>query len=98
MNYVQRDAYKNKEQVKEVVVKEDSAVEVSDSDLLQMKADRLNAVLSKIDPNDKMILLMKYQDELSIKEIQEVLGLGQSAVKMRIKRAKESAMKMYNKM
>lgn len=98
VNYVQRDAYKNKEQVKEVVIKEDSAVEVSDSDLLQMKADKLNTVLSKIDPNDKMILLMKYQDELSIKEIQEVLGLGQSAVKMRIKRAKESAMKMYNKM
>ena len=98
VNYVQRNAYKNKEQVKEVVIKEDTAAEVSDNELLQIKADKLNMVLSAIDPKDKMILLMKYQDELSIKEIQEVLGIGQSAVKMRIKRAKESAMEVYNKL
>jgi RNA polymerase sigma-70 factor (ECF subfamily) len=31
---------------------------------------------------------MKYQDDMSIKDIQEALNLGESAVKMRIKRAK----------
>jgi RNA polymerase sigma-70 factor (ECF subfamily) len=84
--------------VKEVVIREESAEEVSDDTILQIKAEKLNKVLSTIDPKDKMILLMKYQDELSIKEIQEVLEIGQSAVKMRIKRAKESAMEVYNKM
>lgn len=98
VNYVQRNAYKNKEEVKEVVIREESAEEVSDDTILQIKAEKLNKVLSTIDPKDKMILLMKYQDELSIKEIQEVLEIGQSAVKMRIKRAKESAMEVYNKM
>jgi len=33
---------------------------------------------------------------MSIKEIQESLNLGSSAVKMRIKRAKERVIKMYN--
>ena len=42
-----------------------------------------------------MILLLKYQDNLSIKEVQEVLKLGESAVKMRLKRAKERLMVVY---
>ncbi len=98
VNYVQRNAYKNKEQVKEVVIKEDAAIEVSDDDLLKIKADKLRLVLASLDPKDKMILLMKYQDELSIKEISELLGIGLSAVKMRIKRAKDHAMEVYKKL
>jgi len=35
---------------------------------------------------------------MSIKEIQESLDLGASAVKMRIKRAKEKVIKAYNKL
>ena len=98
VNYIQRNSYKNKEEVKEVVIKEDSADAVSDDEILKIKADKLKRVLSIIDPKDKMILLLKYQDELSIREIQDVLEIGQSAVKMRIKRAKESAMEVYKKM
>ena len=52
--------------------------------------------LTIIDVEEKMILLMKYQDDMSIKEIQEALGLGASAVKMRIKRAKEKVIIAYN--
>ena len=51
-----------------------------------------------IEPNDKMILLMKYQDDLSIKEISEVLEIGESAVKMRLKRAKEKVVNVYNEL
>ena len=49
-----------------------------------------------IDVNDKIILLLKYQDEMSIKEIQEVLEIGESAVKMRLKRAKKRIITIYN--
>ena len=99
VNYVQRDAYKNKEQVNEEAVEKRSAVidEVSDEDILQLKAEKLQKVLSTLDPNDKMILLMKYQDDLSIRDISQSLELGESAVKMRIKRAKERVMELYKK-
>ncbi len=99
VNYVQRDAYRNKEQVNEEAVEKRSAVvdEVSDEDFFQLKAKKLGKVLSLIDPNDKMVLLMKYQDDFSIKDISQSLGLGESAVKMRIKRAKERVMELYKK-
>ena len=43
-----------------------------------------------------MILLLKYQDNLTFKEIESVLGVGQSAVKIRIKRAKAKLLTVYD--
>ena len=69
--------------------------DILDEDILSMNANKLNVALDKIDVKEKMILLMKYQDELSIKEIMKVLSLGESAVKMRIQRAKFSLIEAY---
>jgi len=60
-----------------------------DQSFLQMKVEKLKVVLELISPDEKMILLLKYQDGLSIKEIQGLLDVKESAVKMRLKRAKD---------
>jgi RNA polymerase sigma-70 factor (ECF subfamily) len=39
------------------------------------------------------MLLMKYQDDLSIKEISQIVSKSESAVKMQLKRAKAKAQK-----
>ncbi|MBD0823033.1 sigma-70 family RNA polymerase sigma factor [Aestuariibaculum marinum] len=67
-----------------------------DEDFSQLKVDKLKDALNLISPDEKMILLLKYQDFLTIKEIESVLGIGESAVKMRIKRAKEKLLTVYN--
>ncbi|PAU92663.1 RNA polymerase subunit sigma-70 [Aliifodinibius salipaludis] len=68
----------------------------SEDDLLQMKVEYLKKVLETLEPDDKMILLMKYQDDMSISEIQEVFDIGESAAKMRLLRARERAVAIYN--
>ncbi|MWW23903.1 RNA polymerase sigma factor [Algibacter lectus] len=70
--------------------------EEDDSSFLSMKVDKLKIALELISPEEKMILLLKYQDSLTIKEIEDVLGIGESAVKMRIKRAKDKLVTVYN--
>ena len=60
-----------------------------------MKADKLKKALDLLEPNDKIILLMKYQDDFSIKEISESIEIGESAVKMRLKRAREKVINVY---
>ncbi|WP_147676760.1 RNA polymerase sigma factor [Algibacter pacificus] len=70
--------------------------EDDDSSFLAMKVDKLKIALELISPEEKMILLLKYQDHLTIKEIEDVLELGESAVKMRIKRAKDKLVTVYN--
>ena len=69
--------------------------EVADKDLLEMEVLRLKKVLENIPTGDKTVLLMKYQDDMSIKEIAEILNKSESAIKMKIKRAKHKAQKTY---
>jgi RNA polymerase sigma-70 factor (ECF subfamily) len=67
-----------------------------DNSFLTMKVDKLKIALEKISPDEKMILLLKYQDQLSIKDLESVLGIRESAVKMRIKRSKDKLITVYN--
>ena len=65
--------------------------EENERELLSSKAETLTKILDQLIPEDKMILLMKYQEDMSIKDIMEVFDLSESAVKMRLKRAKAKA-------
>jgi len=76
----------------------DLAEEIPDQALYAMNVKQLKAVLGQLSDGDRAILLMKYQSELSIKEIAEVLGKTESAVKMQIKRAKEKAQKLKSEL
>ena len=100
VNYVQRNSAKKNEKmtvVTDVIKDEDAETEeIDDASLFELKSDKLAKALEIIDPQEKMILLMKYQDDMSIKEIKELLDIGESAVKMRVKRAKEKVVKAYN--
>ena len=51
--------------------------------------------MDNIPVGDKAILLMKYQDEMSIREIAGTLEKTESAIKMKIKRAKHKARLVY---
>ena len=69
--------------------------ENSEALLLGMRAERLDQVLQVIDPADRAILLMKYDDDLAISDIQVAFGINESAVKMRLLRARERALSKY---
>jgi RNA polymerase sigma-70 factor (ECF subfamily) len=73
----------------------DVAEESEDTDEIEMDSKRLRQVLEGISPEERTILLMKYQDDFSIKEIADAFGLTENAVKMRLKRTKEKLRKRY---
>lgn len=68
--------------------------EVPDEVLMQMEVNTLRQVLSELPMDDRFVLLMKYQDDMSIKDISTVLNKTESAVKMQILRAKAKAQKL----
>ena len=70
-------------------------VEIPDAKLLEMKTNHLQAVLDRLPPGDRAILLMKYQDELSIRDMSNALDKTESAIKMQIMRAKAKAHAVY---
>ncbi len=76
--------------------KEDYHIETpADEDILSLNIETLNELLDKLTPAEKSILLMKYQDGFSIKDIAELTVSGESAVKMKLKRTKAKLMKLY---
>ena len=101
VNYVQRNDFKKKEKITVVtdnIQDDDVSQEIDDLTLFELKSEKLAKALSLIDPTEKMILLMKYQDDMSIKEIKDFLNIGESAVKMRIKRAKQKVVRTYEEL
>ena len=72
--------------------------ESSEAKLLGLRSERLDRVLNEIDATDRALLLMKYEDELSVKDMQDAMSLSESAVKMRLLRARERAMAKYSEL
>ena len=65
-------------------------------EIREANAAKLNRALDLISPDEKMLLLMKYQDNVSIKELSEHMNLTESAIKMRLKRSKDKVIEIYN--
>lgn len=70
-----------------------STVEENEVDhyLLDRKIAELNTVLEKLPSSDRKILLMKFQEEMSIKEMAQRKNKSEGAIKMKLNRAKAKA-------
>ena len=79
----------------ETELKDEAVEEVSDKELLEIKIERLQVVMEKAESKDKAILMMKYMDNMSIRDMAEVLNRSESAVKMSILRAKHRLKKIH---
>ena len=97
VNYVNRD--KQRKMRDKSITMDDASYklteEVSDEAIFEMKSEKLKNALELISPEEKSLLLLKYQDGASIQELTEVLEVGESAVKMRLKRAKAKLLETY---
>ncbi|PTN08818.1 RNA polymerase sigma factor [Mangrovibacterium marinum] len=70
----------------------------SEADLEEMSYDKLLIILERIHPEEKALLLMKYQDNLPGKAIAQTLRISEDAVKMRLKRARTRVIYLYQSM
>lgn len=101
LNYIQRSAYKKNERSTVFPTKSKKSLffeEIVTVNLLKVKLERLAEILALMKPAEKIILLMKYQEDMRIKEIMCVLKISESAVKMRIKRAKAKVVKIHREL
>lgn len=57
--------------------------------------ENLMVILELIHPEEKALLLMKYKDDLSMKQIGEALRISEDAAKMRLKRARARVLYLY---
>lgn len=67
----------------------------TEEDLSGVTYDELLKILEMVHPEEKALVLMKYQDDLSLKQIASTLRISEDAVKMRLKRARTRIVFLY---
>lgn len=70
-------------------------IDESEEDLDEINYDNLMVIFEMIHPEEKALLIMKYQDNLSMKQIGESLRVSEDAAKMRLKRARARVVYLY---
>jgi len=66
-----------------------------EEELMSTRLEQLKSALDQVDPNDRMILVMKYQENVPIKDIMSRLRISESAVKMRLSRARQRVRQVF---
>lgn len=66
-----------------------SVIDASEKILLELQLNQLKELMGQMKPHHRLMLLMRYQDGMSIKDISSTLKMSESAVKMRLKRSRE---------
>lgn len=81
---------------------DENANREDDSDILyhekivrELQISQLDRMLKKMKPEEEVILMMRYQDGMQIRQIATILGIGESAVKMRLKRGRQHLAALY---
>ena len=72
-------------------------IELENKILKDLQLDQLNVLFQELKDDEKIILLMRYQDGMSVKKISSTLGLGESAIKMRLKRGRDRLAELLKK-
>lgn len=70
-------------------------IDETGTDFEEASYENLLIILESIHPEEKVLLLMKYQDNLPIKHIAKTLRISEDAVKMRLKRARTRVIYLY---
>ena len=72
-------------------------IDESESQFSEINYENLVRIMELIHPEEKALLLMKYMDQLSIKEISTSLRISENATKMRLKRARSRVLYLFEK-
>lgn len=72
-------------------------VDDSEESTENINYENLMVIMEEIHPEEKSLLLMKYQDNLSLKQISTAMRISEDAAKMRLKRARTRVLYLYTK-
>jgi RNA polymerase sigma factor (sigma-70 family) len=72
--------------------------ELTEKIVRDLQLTQLKKLIKKLKPSQEVILLMRYQEGMSIKQIASILQIGESATKMRITRVRNRLAKLFKEL
>jgi RNA polymerase sigma factor (sigma-70 family) len=87
------------EEIKDnIILKSSNDDEILDKEIFELEINKIEQIFDQLHPDEKALLLMKYIDGASIKDLAEMYNKNESAIKMKIMRTKEKVRMYYVKM
>lgn len=62
--------------------------------LKELRLNQIEKLINQLNPEERILMLMRYQDGFSILKITEILEINEGAVKMRLKRCRAKLIKL----
>lgn len=73
-----------------------TAEDVSEKELLEINLEALESFLVNLKEEERMLILMKYMDGLTVREMSSITELKESTIKMKLMRTRQKLLKMYH--
>lgn len=70
-------------------------IEAENQELKELQLTQLERMVEELSEIERLILFMRYQDGMPVKEIASALQIGESAVKMRLKRSRDRLAELF---
>ena len=70
-------------------------IEAEHEELTDMRVEQLGTFMEQLKPTEKAILMARYHDEMSVKQIALTFKMTESAVKMRLKRGRDKLVELF---
>lgn len=89
------DLYRRKKRYSEII--EENFLSLSNWQLQPEQNELLYTALNQLDPSSASLLIMKYEQELSIKEMMSILDASESKIKSDLFRARKKLVQILEK-
>ncbi|HFA50289.1 MAG TPA: sigma-70 family RNA polymerase sigma factor [Bacteroidetes bacterium] len=76
----------------------DEEIEAEHKYLLELRLLQLEQLIGQLTDTERLVLLLRYQEGLSVKQMAGAMGIGESAVKMRLKRSRDRLAELFKKL
>jgi RNA polymerase sigma factor (sigma-70 family) len=97
IDYIRKNKHIFQEELEEDLaqIEEDNSCEADEKELVEVKIEILERILSELRAEERALVLQKYQDNFTIEELATIYKVSGSSIKMKLKRVRDKIKRKY---
>ncbi len=96
LDHLRKQSKQKAEQLEEVLELADEIIDLEEVEAREHQLALMEVLINELNHEDRAMLQLKYIDSVKIKDIQLQFGLSESAIKMRLARARKKVSRLYH--
>ena len=97
LDHLKKQSKQKAEKLEEVFELADEIIDMEEVEAREHQLALMEILINELNQEDRAMLQLKYVDRVKIKDIQQQFALSESAIKMRLARARKKVLHLYQK-